>query len=164
LVSPANDVIPIAYKLGFEFTNNMTKYKALILGLKVASLLDIRELQIYGDSQLVINQVNDIYNIKYEKLCPYKLIVIYLLNEFDRYTIKNILIKNNRYADAMVSVASLAPIEIEDEEMIFKFKKLSTPSYVTKYSEIKIYYVTKAGTSPLWYANIYSYLKDQTIP
>jgi len=40
----------MAYKLGFEYTNNMEKYEALILGLKEIITLDIKDLEIYGDS------------------------------------------------------------------------------------------------------------------
>lgn len=50
MVSHTNDVIPMAYKLGFECNNNMVEYEALILGLRVAALLNIRVLQIYSDS------------------------------------------------------------------------------------------------------------------
>lgn len=32
LVSPTNEVIHMAYKFGFECTNNMEEYEALILG------------------------------------------------------------------------------------------------------------------------------------
>lgn len=46
-VSPTNDVIPIAYKLVFDCTNNMTKYEALLLGLRVVVLLKIKELNVY---------------------------------------------------------------------------------------------------------------------
>lgn len=35
----------------------------------------IKELQVYGDSQLVIIQVNDEYQTKYDKLMQYKIMV-----------------------------------------------------------------------------------------
>lgn len=57
LVSPTNEVIPMASKLGFECINNMDEYEALILGLKVVVTLKIKDMEIYGDSQLVINQI-----------------------------------------------------------------------------------------------------------
>ena len=45
-------------------TNNQSEYSALILGLKEAVSRDIRNLHVYGDSQLVINQINGIYKVK----------------------------------------------------------------------------------------------------
>ena len=53
LVSLTNQVIPMAYKLGFDFTNNMVEYEALILGLKATLVLKIKTLEIYNDSKLV---------------------------------------------------------------------------------------------------------------
>jgi len=44
LVSPIIDVISMAYKLGFDYTNNMVEYEALILGLRVDVILNIKEL------------------------------------------------------------------------------------------------------------------------
>ena len=35
----------------------------------------VDELKIFGDSQLVINQVNDVYQTKDDKLVPYKRMV-----------------------------------------------------------------------------------------
>lgn len=110
LVSPSNEVIPMAYKLGFECINNMVEYEDLILGLKVALVLKIKDLEIYGDLQLVVNQVNDTYNTKDEKLKPYKIMVAQWLVECDRYSIQNIPRNNNMYVDGMVSVASLTLI------------------------------------------------------
>lgn len=48
-VSPTNQVLPITYKLNFKCTNNMAKYEALVLGLKVALELKITDLIIYGE-------------------------------------------------------------------------------------------------------------------
>lgn len=55
LVSPTNQVIPIAYKLNFKCTNNMAKYEVLILGLKAFLELNVTNLIIYGDFKLIVN-------------------------------------------------------------------------------------------------------------
>jgi len=55
LVSPTNELILMAYKLDFDCTNNMVEYEALILGLKAAINLKIKDIEIYGDSHLIIN-------------------------------------------------------------------------------------------------------------
>jgi len=62
--------LSFSYKLGFECTNNMAKYEALILGMKVAITLRIKDLDIYGDLQIIINQVHDIFDTKDENLRP----------------------------------------------------------------------------------------------
>ncbi|KAH9319975.1 hypothetical protein KI387_021744, partial [Taxus chinensis] len=50
--------MPLSFKLDFDCTNNIAKYEALILGLQAAYALDVKSINIFGDSQLVINQVN----------------------------------------------------------------------------------------------------------
>lgn len=47
LVYLTNDVIPMEYKLGFDCTNNMVEYEALLLCLRSIALLNIKELNIY---------------------------------------------------------------------------------------------------------------------
>jgi ribonuclease HI len=44
--------------IGINKTNNQSEYTALITGLKKAIDLGIKELMVYGDSLLVINQMN----------------------------------------------------------------------------------------------------------
>ena len=58
-VSPHGYTIPKSYKLLFPCTNNIAEYEALTNGLKMAIEWRITKLHIYGDSQLIINQVND---------------------------------------------------------------------------------------------------------
>jgi len=60
LVSPTNEVIPMAYKLGFECTNNMAKYEALILGLKATITLKIKDLEIYCNDS---NKISSKYQL-----------------------------------------------------------------------------------------------------
>ena len=43
--------------LHFPSSNNVAEYEALINGLRFAIELDIRRLDIRGDSQLIVNQV-----------------------------------------------------------------------------------------------------------
>jgi hypothetical protein len=47
----------LAIRLEFECTNNQAEYKALLSGLEVLSSLGAREINIFGDSKLVIQQV-----------------------------------------------------------------------------------------------------------
>ena len=57
LVTPQGDYIPKAFKLQFPSTNNIAEYEALIVGLKIAAKWNITELQIFGNSQLIIKKV-----------------------------------------------------------------------------------------------------------
>uniref|UniRef100_A0A2N9IQN8 RNase H type-1 domain-containing protein n=1 Tax=Fagus sylvatica TaxID=28930 RepID=A0A2N9IQN8_FAGSY len=52
LVSPKGQQTPIAVKLGFDCTNNMTEYEACIVGLQAALEFGAYELEVFGDSLL----------------------------------------------------------------------------------------------------------------
>ena len=51
-------------------TNNQAEYKALIIGLEKAVELCISELYVFGDSQLVINQVSGAYKVSSPQIKP----------------------------------------------------------------------------------------------
>ena len=58
LISPYGDHIPRSVHLGFSnrhpATNNIVEYEACILGLETALKLEIRQLEVFGDSNLVL--------------------------------------------------------------------------------------------------------------
>jgi len=49
----------------------VAEYQELILGLQMALEMGIKDLDVYGDSQLVINQLLEEYELKNEDLIPY---------------------------------------------------------------------------------------------
>ena len=55
LISPKGTYIPFFGKLNFPATNNATEYKACIMGLQAALGLGVKELEVYGDSALIIS-------------------------------------------------------------------------------------------------------------
>ncbi|MGV7988978.1 reverse transcriptase-like protein, partial [Mycobacterium kansasii] len=56
-ITPQGDLLSYSFTLGAACTNNEAEYNALIIGMEIASELKIKDLHIYGDSKLVINQV-----------------------------------------------------------------------------------------------------------
>ena len=60
LISPQGDHIPRSVRLAFfdhhRLTNNIVEYEACITGLETALDIGVRELEIHGDSNLVIQQ------------------------------------------------------------------------------------------------------------
>jgi ribonuclease HI len=56
----------------FETTNNIAEYEALVLGLRVAKDMAIDCVEIFGNSELIINQVRNIYQDKKQSLKKYR--------------------------------------------------------------------------------------------
>ncbi|RVW92172.1 hypothetical protein CK203_027060 [Vitis vinifera] len=61
LISPHGDHIPRSVRLAFSdrhpATNNIVEYEACILGLETALELGIRQMEVFGDSNLVLRQI-----------------------------------------------------------------------------------------------------------
>ena len=59
LISPSKETIHLSYKIDFKTTNNIAKYEALLLGVKDSKEMGIMCLNIFGDVDLIIQQVNN---------------------------------------------------------------------------------------------------------
>ena len=84
-----------------------------------------------GDSQLVINQVNDIYQTRDEKLLPYKHMVDDMKKYFSHITFQQIPRTDNKAADAMATLASLLQMPENDLWHEFLVDTLHYPAYDT---------------------------------
>ena len=61
LISPSKENIHLSYKLDFKTMNNVAEYEALLLGVKVAKEMGIMCVNIFGDADLIIQQVNNAF-------------------------------------------------------------------------------------------------------
>ena len=57
IITPEEIRLEHSFRLGFKASNNEAEYEALIAGLKTALNLGARDVEVYSNSQLVINQV-----------------------------------------------------------------------------------------------------------
>ena len=64
IISPNRDFKVYSFKLIFECTNNVAVYEALPLGLNALNDLKEKRIDVFRDSKLVVNQVNNSYKQK----------------------------------------------------------------------------------------------------
>jgi hypothetical protein len=57
-IAPVGEQLKYALQLLFPASNNTTEYEALIHGLNIVVSLSIKKLMVYGDSLVVISQIN----------------------------------------------------------------------------------------------------------
>lgn len=88
-----------------DTTNNQAEYQSLKEGLESALDMGITELEVYMDSQLVINQVMGIYKVKNMELKPHYDRIKELEKRFDSISFTHVPREMNKLADAMVNQA-----------------------------------------------------------
>ncbi|GFZ05203.1 hypothetical protein Acr_17g0007750 [Actinidia rufa] len=69
--APSGEQMEYAIRMGFKATNNEAEYEALLAGLRVATELGAQSLDIFSDSQLVVNQVQWEYLAKDARMIAY---------------------------------------------------------------------------------------------
>ncbi|GAA0160176.1 hypothetical protein LIER_16789 [Lithospermum erythrorhizon] len=101
-----DDMLPYSFMLSQRCSNNVAEYQALILRIEVATELNIPQLDVYGDSQLIIHQLMGEYEVKKPELIPYHGYASRLLQYIDKVSVKHVPRKMNKQADALVGLAS----------------------------------------------------------
>lgn len=86
-------------------TNNVAEYTGLYCLLAKMVRIGIQHAMIYGDSQLVIKQLNNEYKIKSERLLPLYQKIIELKREFVNIEFKWVPRELNKEADKLSRVA-----------------------------------------------------------
>lgn len=84
-------------------TNNQAEYTALKLALEAALKLGAREVEVYMDSLLVINQMKGIFKIKNRDLWPVHDAIKELLPRFKHVSFTHVPREFNKLADAAVN-------------------------------------------------------------
>jgi ribonuclease HI len=101
IVNPAGHIVAKIGKFLGEETNNVAEYMGLILGLRRAKAMGIKELDVLADSELVVKQLNGDYAVKAEHLQPLHAEAQALLKAFDQIEVRHIPREENGQADAM---------------------------------------------------------------
>jgi ribonuclease HI len=101
LVEPGGQVVDRVGKyLGIQ-TNNYAEYMGLLLGLRRARELGIREIEVFADSELMIRQLGGRYQVRSSYLKPLYKEALKLLNDFSRVKLVHVPREMNAAADEM---------------------------------------------------------------
>jgi ribonuclease HI len=71
LISPRGEMFEFAIPIQLTVTNNQAEYKALLRGLQYLREAGAISVEVYGDSELVIKQLNSQYECKSDALRSY---------------------------------------------------------------------------------------------
>jgi len=70
-ISPNKDKLRYILRILFPASNNVTEYEACLHSIRLAVELGVKRLYVYGDSVLVISQLNEEWDMTHEKMDLY---------------------------------------------------------------------------------------------
>ena len=86
-------------------TNNQAEYKAVILALQKANELEVEEIDLFLDSELVQQQLNQKYKVKNKDLQPLFVQAWNLSQSFKKIKYIHVARNDNKAADKLVNEA-----------------------------------------------------------
>ena len=104
-------------RLQYQTTNNEVEYEVILKGLELAKSLKVESVDIQGDSQLIIGQVNGTCEAKEEQMKKYHSRVKCLIKKFKESNFLQILREENMEADALAKAASVGGLVDELDEV-----------------------------------------------
>jgi ribonuclease HI len=106
LVSPIGKIRNLSYRLEFACTNDVTKFKALLLGIENIYNLGCGHLSVFGDSELVVNLVRKIYSPSGKLMKQYTQTVWALILNLLSFNITHVKRELNSMVDRLVVFVS----------------------------------------------------------
>jgi ribonuclease HI len=162
LVSPKGQQTPIAVKLGFDCTNNMTEYEACIVGLQAALEFGAYELEVFGDSLLIVSQTNGEWQARDPKLIPYQRYISRLVPKFKYVTFTYTPRAHNHFANALATLASLIKLAEGDDVRPLQIETRDIPAYCVCVEEC-MNVEAEIDDKP-WYYDIKRFIQDREYP
>ncbi|XP_071919019.1 uncharacterized protein [Coffea arabica] len=165
-ITPDGGILLYSFTLSQHCSNNVAEYQALILGLEIAVDMEQLDIQIYGDSLLVVNQLLGSYEVKKSELIPYHKYATRLMKRLGGASIKHVPRRENKQADALAVLAS--SLAMPDHEIQVRVcQKWVVPSLIDDEGieggdahVVSTYEIDKED----WRQPLVDYLKYQKLP
>jgi ribonuclease HI len=105
VMTPEGEVLEERGETIGDTTNNVAEYRALLLGIELAQEHGATEVELVGDSQLIVRQVQGEYRVKDETLRGLNTQVTAALDGFESWSIRDVRRDENAEADRLVNEA-----------------------------------------------------------
>jgi ribonuclease HI len=106
LISPRGEQLKYVLQILWAVSNNEAEYEALLHGLRLAISLGIKRLLVYGDSLLVVQQVNKEWDCNKEMMDAYVQEVRKLESNFSGLEVHHVLWEHNVGTDILSKLGS----------------------------------------------------------
>ncbi|WKA12626.1 hypothetical protein VitviT2T_029993 [Vitis vinifera] len=162
LISPRGDHILRYVHLVFSdrhpATNNIVEYEACILGLEMALELRIRQMEVFGDSNMVLRQIQGKWKTRDVKLRPYHAYLELLVRRFDDLRYTHLPRAQNQFVDALATLASMIDIPADATVRPLLIELKYVPAYCCLIDD------TKIDDGLPWYHHIYHFMRLGVYP
>jgi hypothetical protein len=114
-----------------QASNNEAEYEASLHGMKMAKACGATQLKIFGDSNLVVQQVMNRYDAISDNMTAHRNLYYYLEGTFDGCKVSHVSRANNEEADNLANIGSQClpiPPGVFWEEIIERSIKSSNSS------------------------------------
>ncbi|GFZ14660.1 hypothetical protein Acr_24g0008500 [Actinidia rufa] len=150
----SGDQMEYAIRIGFKATNNEAEYEALLAGLRVATKLGVEFLDVFNDSQLMVNQVQGDYLAQDLWMVAYLDEVKNMSMKIKDFKICQISRMENKKTDALANLTSTFDF-ISDKSIALEFLANQSIEIAKTICQVE------AG--PTWMDNIIAYLWGEVI-
>ncbi|CAL1384138.1 unnamed protein product [Linum trigynum] len=154
IMSPLGALHEVALRFATLKTNNAAEYEAVLAGLHMARELGAQKVNVKSDSALVVNQLNEVYEVKEESLGAYVNSVRKKCAWFREVTFTHIPREENAHADALSKLATA--MDFEDNRTVIVTKEVP--------HEDVIMASVSAGVEEGWMAPIWLFLTQGIVP
>jgi ribonuclease HI len=106
LISPQGEKLKYVLQIHYKASNNIAEYEALIHGLRIAVSLGIKRLLAFGDSKVVIEQVNKEWDCVKDTMDAYCAEIRKLEGHFEAIEFQHVPRNNNIATDVLSKLGS----------------------------------------------------------
>ena len=90
IITPEGIRLEHSFRLGFKASNNEAEYEALITGLKIVLDLGARNVEVYSDSRLVVNQVQGNFEARDSRMKEYLKVAKQIMAKFSMTSVTQV--------------------------------------------------------------------------
>ena len=162
IITPEGIRLEHSFRLGFKASNNEVEYEAFIAGLRTAFDMGARDVEVYSDSRLVVNQVQGSFEARDSQMKEYLRVVKQIIGKFCMANVTQVTREKNRHAD---SLATLASEMMEDIPRLIKVElitKLSIGTTADGATRVDMIAITTTGSC--WMDPIIEFLAEDRVP
>ena len=91
--------------------------------MQLAEEIGVKNLEAYGASKLIVNQVCGEYEVRHEDLVPYHNATIIMAEKFENFYINHVPHQQNAHVDALASLAALLALPAGATERVLIYSR-----------------------------------------